>query len=71
MAADSLRRDAVEHLGAMRSVERRVRFVYHVLSIVIGMLLDLLARCVAEIGAVRTRLKINTGLRTLSTLTNV
>ena len=35
-AANELRRDAVELPGAMRWVERRVRLVHHVLSIVIG-----------------------------------
>ena len=39
----------------MRWAERRVRLVHHVVSIVIGLLPDLLARCVAEVGAVRTR----------------
>ena len=43
-AADALRRDAVELPGAMRWVERRVRLVHHVLSIVIGLLPEHLAR---------------------------
>ena len=64
-AGNALRRDAVELPGAMRWVERRVRLVHHVLSIVIGLLPDLLARCVAEVGAVRTRLETDTALRTL------
>ena len=37
-AANALRRDAVELPGAMRWVERRVRLVHHVVSIVIGLL---------------------------------
>ncbi len=69
-AANELRRDAVELAGAMRWVEHRVRLVHHVLSIVIGLLPDLLARCVAEVGAVRTRLETDTALRTLRTLTD-
>ena len=69
-AANELRRDAVELAGAMRWVERRVRLVHHVLSIVIGLLPDLLARCVAEVGAVRTRLETDTALRALRTLTD-
>ena len=36
--------------SARRWVERRVRLVHHVLSIVIGLLPDLLAQCVAEVG---------------------
>ena len=68
-AADALRRDAVELPGAMRWVERRVRLVHHVLSIVIGLLPDLLARCVTEVGAVRTRLETETAVRTLRVLT--
>ena len=69
-AANELRRDAVELPGAMRWVERRVRLVHHVLSIVIGLLPDLLARCVTEVGAVRTRLETETALRTLRRLTD-
>ena len=67
-AADALRRDAVELPGAMRWVERRVRLVHHVLSIVIGLLPEQLARCIAEMGAVRTRLDTDIALRTLRTL---
>ena len=52
-AASELRLVVVELSGAMRWVERRVRLVHHVPSIVIGLLADLLARCVAEVGAVR------------------
>ena len=37
-AANALRRDPVELPGAMRWVERRVRLVHHVVSIVIGLL---------------------------------
>ena len=69
-AANGLRRDAVELAGAMRWVERRVRLVHHVLSLVIGLLPDLLARCVAEVGAVRTRLETDTALRALRALTD-
>ena len=67
-AANALRRDAVELPGAMRWVERRVRLVHHVLSIVIGLLPESLARCIAEVGAVRTRLETETALRALRTL---
>ena len=67
-AADELRRDAVELPGAMRWVERRVRLVHHVLRIVIGLLPEPLARCIAEMGAVRTRLETETALRALRTL---
>jgi len=67
-AADALRRDAVELPGAMRWVERRVRLVHHVLGIVIGLLPEPLARCIAEMGAVRTRLQTETALRALRTL---
>ena len=55
-------------LGAMRWVERRVRLVHHVLTIVIGLLPEPLARCIAEMAAVRTRLETETALRTLRTL---
>ena len=68
-AADALRRDAVELPGAMRWVERRVRLVHHVLTIVIGLLPQYLARCVAEMGAVRARLDTDTALVALRTLT--
>ena len=67
-AANALRRDAVELPGAMRWVERRVRLVHHVLTIVIGLLPEPLARCIAEMGAVRTRLETETALRALRTL---
>ena len=67
-AANELRRDAVELPGAMRWVERRVRLVHHVLTIVIGLLPGRLARCVAEMGAVRARLGTDTALRTVRTL---
>ena len=68
-AGDALRRDAVELPGAMRWVERRVRLVHHVLTIVIGLLPQCLARCVAEMGAVRARLDTDTALVALRTLT--
>ena len=48
-AGDALRRDAVELPGAMRWVERRVRLVHHVLTIVIGLLPEQLARCPARL----------------------
>ena len=68
-AANELRRDALELPGAMRWVERRVRLVHHVLGIVIGLLPDLFARCVAEVGAVRARLETDTALVALRALT--
>ena len=52
----------------MRWVRRRVRLVHHVLSLVIGLLPEPLARCVAEVGAVRTRLGTESALRELRTL---
>ena len=58
----------VELPGAMRWVGRRVRLVHHVLRIVIGLLPERLARCVAEVGAVRMRLETDTALRVLRTL---
>ena len=67
-AGDALRRDAVELPGAMRWVARRVRLVHHVLTIVIGLLPEPLARCIAEMGAVRTRLETETALRALRAL---
>ena len=67
-AANALRRDAVELPGAMRWVERRGRLVHHVLGIVIGLLPEPLARCIAEMDAVRTRLETETALRALRTL---
>ena len=69
-AGDALRRDAVELPGAMRWVERRVRLVHHVLTIVIGLLPGCLARCVAEMGAVRARLDTDTALVALRTLSS-
>ena len=68
-AADALRRDAVELPGAMRWVARRVLLVHHVLTIIIGLLPEHFARCVAEMGAVRTRLGTDCALRTLRVLT--
>ena len=67
-AANALRPDTVELPGAMRWVERRVRLVHHVLTIVIGLLPEPLALCIAEMGAVRTRLETETALRALRTL---
>ena len=67
-AANELRPDTVELPGAMRWVERRVRLVHHVLSLVIGLLPEQLARCIAEMGAVRARLDTDIALRTLRTL---
>ena len=52
----------------MRWVERRARLVHHVVSLVIGLLPEPLARCIAEVGAVRTRLETETALRALRTL---
>ena len=68
-AANALRPDAVGLPGAMRWVRRRVRLVHHVLTIVIGLLPEHLARCVAEMGAVRARLDTDIALRALRTLT--
>ena len=68
-AANALRRDTVELPGAMRWVRRRARLVHHVLTIVIGLLPELLTRCVAEVGAVRTRLGTESALRKLRALT--
>ena len=55
-AANAIRTDTVALPGAMRWVRPRVRRVHHVLVIVIGLLLHRLARCVAEVAAVRARL---------------
>ena len=68
-AANALRPDAIGLPGAMRWVRRRVRFVHHVLILVIGLLPEHLARCVAEMGAVRARLDTDTALRALRVLT--
>ena len=67
-AANALRTDAVGLPGAMRWVRRRVRLVHHVLSIVIGLLPDRLARCVADMSAVRARLETDAALMVLRTL---
>ena len=67
-AANALRRDTVELPGAMRWVARRVRLVHHVLTLLIGLLPEQLARCVAEVGAVRTRLGTESALRKLRAL---
>ena len=72
-AANEVRRPeddgAVELPGAMRWVRRRVRLVHHVVSLVIGLLPEPLARCIAEMGAVRTRLGTDCALRALRVLT--
>ena len=49
-AANALRPDAVELPGAMRWVERRIRLVHHVLTLVIGLLPEHLARCIPRWG---------------------
>ena len=67
-AANALRTDTVALPGAMRWVRRRVRRVHHVLVIVIGLLPHRLARCVAEVAAVRARLHSEAALRALRTL---
>ena len=54
----------------MRWVGHRVRLVHHVLNIVIGLLPEYRVRCIAEVGAVRTRLETDTALRVLRTLTD-
>ena len=46
-----------------------IRLVHHVLTLVIGLLPEHLARCVAEMGAVRARLDTDTALRALRLLT--
>ena len=69
-AANELRPDTVELPGTMRWVEQRVRLVHHVLTIVIGLLPEQLARCIVEMGAVRRRLDTDTALRALHTLTD-
>ena len=68
-AANALRTDTVELAGAMRWVARRVRLVHHVLTLVIGLLPEQLARCIAEVGAVRARFDTECALRELRTLT--
>ena len=72
-AANEVRRPeddgAVELPGAMRWVRRRVRLVHHVVSLVIGLLPEPLARCIAEMGAVRTRLGTDCARRALRVLT--
>ena len=68
-AADALRPEPVELPGAMRWVGRRVRLFHHVLTLVIGLLPEQLARCVVEVGAVRARFETDTALRVLRTLT--
>ena len=67
-AADALRTDVVEHPGAIRWVQHRVRLVHHALIVVIGLVPERLAQCVAEMGAVRACLETETALRVLRTL---
>ena len=52
---------------AMRWVGRRVLLVHHALRLVIGLLPEQLERCVAEVGAVRTRLGTDSALVALRT----
>ena len=61
-AANALRRDPVGLAGAIRWVQRRVLLVHHALLLVIGLLPEQLERCVAEVGAVRTRLGTDSAL---------
>ena len=61
-AANALRRDPVGLAGAIRWVQRRVLLVHHALLLVIGLLPEQLERCVAEVGAVRTRLATDSAL---------
>ena len=68
-AADALRRDPVGLPGAIRWVQRRVLLVHHALTLVIGLLPAQLARCIAEVGAVRTRLETDSALVALRALT--
>ena len=68
-AANALRRDPVGLAGAIRWVQRRVRLVHAVLVLVIGLLPEQLERCVAEVGAVRTRLETDSALVALRALT--
>ena len=68
-AADALRRDPVGLPGAVRWVRRRVLLVHHALTLVIGLLPEQLARCIAEVGAVRTRLETDSALVALRALT--
>ena len=62
-AADALRRDPVGLPGAIRWVRRRVLLVHHALTLVIGLLPERLERCIAEVGAVRTRLPVENSSR--------
>ena len=67
-AANALRRDPVGLAGAIRWVQRRVLLVHHALLLVIGLLPEQLERCVAEVGAVRTRLGTDSALVALRAL---
>ena len=69
VAADQLRRDAVELPGAMRWVHRRVRLVHHALRLVIGLLPQQFAGCRAQVTACRQRLDSDAVLVTLRSLT--
>ena len=63
-ASNALRRDPVGLADAIRWVQRRC-LVHHALLLVIGLLLE---RCVAEVGAVRTRLGTDSALVALRAL---
>ena len=70
-AADKLRPDAIELVGAMRWVQRRVRSVHHALRHVVGLLPEQFARCNADVAAFRKRLGTKAALLTLRSLTAV
>ncbi len=65
-AANALRRDPVGLAGAIRWAQRRMLLVHRALLLVIGLLPEQRERCVAEVGAVRTRLGTDSALRALS-----
>ena len=70
-AADKLRPDAIELVGAMRWVQRRVRSVHNALRHVVGLLPEQFARCNADVAAFRKRLGTKAALLTLRSLTAV